>query len=344
MTTIRKSSEECRAFILDNVEKYPSNVAKKLAEKFKISRQAANRHLQRLVEEDILAFTGNARLRVYSLVPQVQIEKTYFLSDKPTEDAVWNVDIKPSLNALPDNVLNIWSYCFTEMFNNVIDHSLAGGVVVKLTKSAVSTEIVIRDNGVGIFKKIQTQLNLLDERHAVLELAKGKFTTDPKNHSGEGIFFSSRACDDFLILSGGVFFAHKFGKQEDWIIEASKLSQGTMVVMRLKNHTVRKLKKIFDEFTSGDDYGFNKTIVPVALAQYGDEAIVSRSQAKRLLNRIDRFKTVILDFKGVESVGQAFADEIFRVFANQHPEIALLEVHANQDVKNMISRAKQVNH
>lgn len=192
MTTIRKSSEECRAFILDNVEKYPSNVAKKLAEKFKISRQAANRHLQRLVEEDILAFTGNARLRVYSLVPQVQIEKTYFLSDKPTEDAVWNVDIKPSLNALPDNVLNIWSYCFTEMFNNVIDHSLAGGVVVKLTKSAVSTEIVIRDNGVGIFKKIQTQLNLLDERHAVLELAKGKFTTDPKNHSGEGIFFSSR--------------------------------------------------------------------------------------------------------------------------------------------------------
>lgn len=344
MAVIRKSSEDCRAFILDNIERYSTDIAKKLAEKFKISRQAANKHLQKLVEENVLSFEGNARLRRYTLVPQVQFEKMYLLSEKPTEDGVWIRDIKPNLGILPDNVLNIWSYCFTEMFNNVIDHSQGDGVIVKLTKSAVWTEIVIQDNGVGIFKKIQTKLNLLDERHAVLELAKGKFTTDPKNHSGEGIFFSSRACDDFLILSGGVFFSHKFGKEEDWILEANKIAKGTMVVMRLKNHTARKLKKIFDEFTSGDNYGFNKTIVPVALAQYGDEAIVSRSQAKRLLNRIDRFKTVIFDFKGVESVGQAFADEIFRVFANLHPEISLLEANANQDIRNMISRAKHVNH
>lgn len=343
MAIIRKSSEECRAFILENIERYPTNIAKKLAEKFKISRQAANRHIQRLVEENVLAFQGNARLRSYTLVPQVQIEKMYPLSEKPTEDGVWIKDIKPNLGTLPDNVLNIWNYCFTEMFNNVIDHSFGEGVIVKLTKSAVSTEIVIQDDGVGIFKKIQTQLNLLDERHAVLELAKGKFTTDPKNHSGEGIFFSSRACDDFVILSGGVFFSHKFGNEEDWILEANKVAKGTMVVMKLKNHTARKLKKIFDEFTSGDNYGFNKTIVPVALAQYGDEAIVSRSQAKRLLNRIDRFKTVIFDFRGVESVGQAFADEIFRVFANNHPEITLVEINTNKDISNMISRAREVN-
>ncbi|HSI24132.1 MAG TPA: STAS-like domain-containing protein, partial [Methylotenera sp.] len=58
---------------------------------------------------------------------------------------------------------------------------------------------------------------------------------------------------------------------------------------------------------------------------------------------IDRFKIVILDFKGVESIGQAFADEIFRVFANQHPEISLVEDNANQEVKKMISRAREVN-
>ena len=187
MAIIRKSTEECRAFILENTERYPTNIAKKLAEKFKISRQAANRHLQRLVEENVLAFQGNARFRSYTFVPQVQIEKKYTLSEKPTEDGVLIKDIKPNLGTLPDNVLDIWSYCFTEIFNNVVDHSL-GGVIVKLTKSAVSTEIVIQDDGVGIFKKILTQLNLLDERHPVLELAKGKFTTDPKNHSGEGIF------------------------------------------------------------------------------------------------------------------------------------------------------------
>ena len=68
----------------------------------------------------------------------------------------------------------------------------------------------LHDNGVGIFKKIQTELRLLDERHAILELAKGKLTTDPKRHTGEGIFFSSRMFDQFDILSGGIFFTHKF--------------------------------------------------------------------------------------------------------------------------------------
>ena len=343
MSVLRRSTENYRSFILSNVERYPNEIAKKLSDKFKISRQAANKHLQKLLLEDILTMSGNTKSRTYSLKPQLEISQTYFLQDKPKEDVVWARDIKPNLGLLPDNVMNIWNYCFTEMFNNVIDHSGASIVTVDITKSAVATEIVIIDNGVGIFKKIQNELHLEDERHAVLELAKGKFTTDPQNHSGEGIFFSSRACDDYTIYSGGVHFSHdvEYG-DEDWILEAKNLVKGTAVFMKLKNHSSRKLTKIFDDFAD-IDYGFNKTIVPVALAQYGDELIVSRSQAKRLLNRIDRFKTVILDFKGVDAVGQAFADEIFRVFASQHPEVSIHEVNANKDISNMISRARQVN-
>jgi hypothetical protein len=343
MSAIRKSTEDYRSFILNNVEKYPNEITKRLSEKYKISRQAANKHLQKLVLEGVLSISGNTKSRAYSLKPQLEISKEYFLQDRPKEDVVWARDIKPSLGSLPDNVMNIWNYCFTEMFNNVIDHSGASVAIVDITKSAIATEIVISDNGVGIFKKIQNELHLEDERHAVLELAKGKFTTDPKNHSGEGIFFSSRACDDYTIYSGGVHFSHDIEDgDEDWILEANRVAKGTTVFMKLKNHTSRKLTRIFDEYADVD-YGFNKTIVPVALAQYGDELIVSRSQAKRLLNRIDRFKTVILDFKGVDAVGQAFADEIFRVFANQHPEITLHEVNANKDISNMISRARQVN-
>jgi anti-sigma regulatory factor (Ser/Thr protein kinase) len=339
MSVIRKSSEHCRAFILENVEKYPSDIARIVSEKFSISRQAANKHLQKLVTEKTLSITGNTKSRVYSLTPQVSFTKQYFLSDNLSENDVWQQDIKPALGAMPDNVFNIWHYCFTEMFNNVIDHSQAEKVTVDLTKSAVATQIIILDDGVGIFKKIQTKLNLLDERHAVLELAKGKFTTDPANHSGEGIFFSSRACDDYRIFSGDVDFTHQFGRKEDWIFEATRATKGTAVIMEVKNHTARNLKKIFDEF-AGDDYGFTKTVVPVRLTQYGDDALVSRSQAKRLLNRVDRFKTVMLDFKGVETIGQAFADEIFRVFVNQHPLINLFEINANKEVSNMISRAK----
>src|SRR5262249_9549655 len=162
----------------------------------------------------------------------------------------------------------------------------------------------------------QAALNLLDERHSVLELAKGKFTTDPKNHSGEGVFFTSRMVDSFAIVSGGVVFNHYYGEPIDWIREADKSHSGTWVFMVLSNHTARTTTKIFDQFTSGDDFTFSKTVVPVDLAKDGDDNLISRSQAKRLLTRLERFRIVLLDFKEVKTIGQAFADEIFRVFAN----------------------------
>ncbi|MDZ4097441.1 MAG: DUF4325 domain-containing protein [Methylophilaceae bacterium] len=336
---IRKSSEECRKFILNNVEQYPADIAKHVCEKFGISRQAANKHLQHLVEEKILTISGNTRGRIYKLAPIISFQKSCVLDSNLKEDVVWLREVKPLLGVMPENVLNIWHYCFTEMLNNAIDHSEGTSVDIEVTKTAVNTEMLIKDNGVGIFKKIQEELNLADERHSVLELAKGKFTTDPANHSGEGIFFSSRACDDFAILSGGVYFNHEFDEREDWILQSSQPVSGTAVFMKLHNHTSRTLKKVFDDYSSGEDYGFNKTVVPVDMAQYGDDALISRSQAKRVLNRVDRFKTVIFDFEGVDSIGQAFADEVFRVFAGQHPDITIEYVKANTDVRKMITRA-----
>jgi hypothetical protein len=110
--------------------------------------------------------------------------------------------------------------------------------------------------------------------------------------------------------------------------------------MKLYNNTTRTVKKIFDQYTSGENYGFNKTVVPVKLIQYGNDKLISRSQAKRLLARIELFKIVMFDFQEIDSIGQAFADEIFRVFANQHPDIELAPMHANAAVTQMIKRAK----
>ena len=147
--------------------------------------------------------------------------------------------------------------------------------------------------------------------------------------------------DNFDILSGGVFFSHEFGDPSDWISELDQSSHGTSVWMKLHNHTSRTTKRIFDQFTSGDeDFTFSKTMVPVKLAKYGDDNLISRSQAKRLLARIELFKTVILNFKEVPTIGQAFADEIFRVFAADHPGVELISIHANSEVKRMIDRAR----
>ncbi len=58
--------------------------------------------------------------------------------------------------------------------------------------------------------------------------------------------------------------------------------------------------------------------------------------------RVERFKTVVLDFHEIDKVGQAFADEIFRVFVNRHPEVTVTPVRANIDVRRMIRRARAV--
>lgn len=342
MTKIRVGGEPVRKFIIESLGGHPRDIVRVTAEKFGCSRQAVHKHLQRLIADGSVTDGGQTRNKTYQLAPLVKWSKQYELASGLAEDLVWRTDIAELLGKLPENVLSIWHYGFTEMFNNVIDHSGAKTVSISLTKTAAATTIDIYDDGVGVFKKIQAALDLVDERHAVLELAKGKFTTDPRNHSGEGIFFTSRMFDEFIISSGEVFFSHQFDEKEDWILQSSSSSGGTLVKMVLHNHTARTTKKVFDKFTSDDDYGFTKTVVPVKLMRYGDDNLVSRSQAKRLLARVDRFKTVVLDFSGIASIGQAFADEVFRVFRFKNPTVDVVPIHTSSEVKRMISRAESL--
>jgi anti-sigma regulatory factor (Ser/Thr protein kinase) len=339
MAKLRIRGQEIRQFILDNVEHHPKDVANLATEVFGISRQAVNKHIQCLVEQKALRAQGTTRSRHYILQALEQWEHIYDLKGQLEEHIVWENDISPRIGQLPDNVVDIWYYGFTEMLNNAIDHSSGNSVSIYLEKTATTTEIRIYDDGEGIFKKIQRQMELMDERHAVLELSKGKLTTDPANHSGEGIFFSSRMFDDFTILSGNVYFSYQHNKVEDWILDTQKSQSGTCVFMKLNNNTARTMKKVFDDF-SDENYSFSKTVVPVRLAQYGHEKLISRSQAKRLLVRIDRFKVVIFDFDGVETIGQAFADEVFRVFRNHNPKVQLFHVNGCKEVEQMISRAE----
>jgi anti-sigma regulatory factor (Ser/Thr protein kinase)/biotin operon repressor len=342
VSRVRRRGEQIRQFILTNVEEHPRDVVALTSQEFGITRQAINKHMQRLVEQKAIVVKGSTKNRNYYLHPLVEWMQKYQLANKLEEDVVWDSDIKSLMVDLPDNVKDIWIYGFTEMLNNAIDHSSGTTVTVQLEKTAVDTQIIIHDDGEGIFKKIQRALQLHDERHAVLELAKGKLTTDPDRHSGQGIFFTSRMFDEFAILSGSVYFSHEFNKAEDWICERDGFQSGTTVFMKLNNNTSRTSKQVFDSFSSGDDYAFTKTVVPVRLAQYGDERLVSRSQAKRLLAGVDKFRVVVFDFSGVEAIGQAFADEVFRVFKKQHPEIQIMSINASKDVAQMISRAESV--
>lgn len=336
---VRARGQDIRRFILEHVEKHPNDVARLTSDHFKITRQAVNKHLRRLIFEKSLTETGETRKRTYKLAPLVEWRKLYTISPDLEEHVVWEQDVSAILQPLPENVTDIWHYGFTEMLNNAKDHSGGTVILVKISKTAVTTEMVIGDNGIGIFKKIQEAFNLPDQRYAILELAKGKLTTDPSRHTGEGVFFSSRMFDRFSIGADKTYYGHRIGDDSDWVMDWG--NAGTTVFMELSNHTARTAKKVFDQYASpDDDYGFNKTVVPVNLAQYGNDKLISRSQAKRVVSRLELFKTILLDFTGVPSIGQAFADEIFRVFAKEHPTISVLPIHANSEVQRMITRVK----
>ena len=283
MVKVRPRGEKIRDFILREVAAHPADIARVVAQHFGITRQAAHKHLQNLIAAEALRSSGHTRQQRYTLRPIVEWRRDYLLAENRSEDVVWRQDVAPALGQLPANVIGIWHYGFTEMFNNVIDHSEGTEVTVHLTKTAADAELLLIDNGVGIFRKIQSRLGLLDERHAVLELAKGKLTTDPAHHTGEGIFFTSHMYDRFDILSGDTHFSHKYGEERDWIFERGKPDSGTAVWMQTHNHTSRTVQKVFKQFSSGEDLAFTKTVVPVRLAQYGEDRLISRSQAKRLL-------------------------------------------------------------
>jgi len=71
------------------------------------------------------------------------------------------------------------------------------------------------NHGVGIFQKIKDHFSLSNLDEAICELFKGKLTTDERNHSGEGIFFTSKMMDGFFIYSSEkIFTTSKYNNQE----------------------------------------------------------------------------------------------------------------------------------
>ncbi|MES9943920.1 MAG: DUF4325 domain-containing protein [Candidatus Thiodiazotropha sp.] len=337
----RERGKRIRRQIVRDVRDHPTDISKHIANFFSITPQAVNSHIQRLEKEGWLTSTGSGKGKRYFLGDSREFQSLFPLTDAFTEDGVWRDHFAFVFHDLPENILDICYYGFTEMVNNVIDHSSGEHIYISAIRDQEKIMIFVMDDGEGIFKKIKRLCELSDERQALFELSKGKLTTDPDNHTGEGIFFTSRVFDQFEIESRGIKFSHDENFEFDYILETNITSSevGTAVYMLIKRDSERDIQAVFDDFAGPDAYQFNKTVIPVRLAQYGNEKLVSRSQAKRVLARIERFQYVIFDFEDVSAIGQAFADEIFRVYAQHHPDIVLLPDNMAPSVEKMIKRA-----
>jgi anti-sigma regulatory factor (Ser/Thr protein kinase) len=328
--------------ILTFVSKGVPQLTKVTAATLDISRQSVNKIINNLISMNYIEAIGKTRATTYVLGTNRAYYDRYKLDadKKLDEHLIWE-DFKYVFDTLPANVHEICFYGFTEIVNNAIDHSDGKMLHVCASLYDGMVDLMVHDNGEGIFKRIARLRGLNNEKESILELSKGKLTTDSDNHTGEGIYFTSRVFDNFYIYSAGHIFDHDKNRDIDYLLEHNHDVEGTIVEMQISATSKTSQQEVFNAFAPADEFSFSKTVVPVRLAIQGKENLVSRSQAKRVLARLDKFKTVILDFEGVETIGQAFADEIFRIFVRNYPEISIIHANANENVLRWITRAEK---
>ena len=336
---MKANKEKIKLYLLQHIDLCDKDYAMRAIKTFGISKSTAYNYVKELLSEGLIQKNAGGDVFPYSLT-QETFRFFYETVNRLEEDRLFHRDIAPLLGDLPENVRRAWYYAFTEMMNNAIEHSEARDIFCKVKKDPLNTSIYIVDDGIGIFENIrryikETQGEECSPDDCAALLLAGKFTTKRANHSGEGIFFTSHLMDSFVIASAGKIYTRNTFL--DLTVDEDKMfDQGTTVGMKLSNHSKKILRDVFDSF-SDEDGMFVRTHIPIA-HMFTSGSPVSRSEARRLLGLIAKFKEVSLDFSGVDEIGQAFAHELFAV-SRRHENPPVLQVqHANKAVTMMINR------
>jgi len=317
-------------YILEKIEWGEENITKSISETFSVNQNTIHTYVNQLVKDNIIVRVKKGHYSMVENFNSIKLYRNKGQLDNDTE--AFHTFYKSYLKDLSTNVQTIWEYTITEMINNVIEHSEAEMANLAVLQNHLTTTVFIEDNGIGIFKKIKNHFGYDTLEDAICELFKGKLTTDEKKHSGEGIFFSSKAVDKFFIVSDGRFFTNNKYENEKILNTNNSDEKGTLVIMSLSNFSNRDMRDVFDQYSDVDG-GFTKTVIP--LKNIFDTAPVSRSQAKRVCNRLSGFEEVILDFEGLDWMGQGFAHQIFVVFKNENPNVNITAVNMTAGVEKM---------
>lgn len=317
-------------YLLEKIERKDEGISKTVSQVFSVNQNTVHTYINELVHENIIIRVKRGQYELTKKKYAYELWRDQ--GDLDTDTYAYDHCLQEHICDLPSNVQHIWSYAFSEMINNVMDHSEAENARIIIEQDYLSTGVVIADDGIGIFEKIKEHFGFPSLDEAICELFKGKLTTDSANHSGEGIFFSSKMMDDFFIVSSGkIFTNNKYDNSKIIDIAASNV-KGTCVIMSLSNFTHKNPQEVFDLYAN-EDGGFIKTKIP--MKNIFDTSPVSRSQAKRVCNRLEKFKEVVIDFEGLQWMGQGFAHQLFVVFAKEHPDIKLVPINMNEDVTKM---------
>lgn len=256
------------------------------------------------------------------------------------EDVFWS-DVEQELGHVPPRARRILRHGFTEMVNNAIDHSRGEQVTVLVEDDGSSITVSIRDDGIGAFRHLSEHFGLPEIEDALIEIPKGKRTSAPERHAGEGLFFTLRMMDRAGISANGFTLQAQTRDDTEFAQGISDVHQGTEVAFRISRDTEREIADVFNRFTVLDEesgiHSFSRTTVPAHIIR-AEGGFVARSEAKRVAAGLDEHRHAIFDASQLAVIGQGFADELFRVWQNAHPGTELRVKGANPVVRRMIQR------
>ena len=305
-------------------------------------RTYVSKLLAKLLAEDRVTATRLGNRITYRVTDYVIIAEETLSLVGLREDEIWSKirESATDLRTLSENAENILYFAFTEMLNNAIDHSRSGVGSIKIWLEDSKIKFIVKDNGVGVFRNVMASRHLASEPDAAGELIKGKLTTQPGWHSGEGIFWTSKVADRFSLKSYDYELTLDNSLKDYTIVKLPVPLIGTEVYFEVAINTAKSLQSLFREYSfDHTKLTLDTTVIPVRLFESGD-VWISRSQAKKLLSGLDKYKKIIFDFAGISIIGQAFADEIFRVFNIHHPSIELEPINMSESVALMVNRAQ----
>lgn len=337
---------ELRTLILNTIKKQGQVTTADIVGQTKLSRAYVHRSMKTLVGEGVIVLMGKANQARYvipsrkaaNITKPLSVHRILLNKDLAEDKVLQQIKEGSAIfHGIAKNISGIVDYAFTEMLNNAIEHSLSDKIDVIIMKTVTEIRFTVTDHGVGIFNKIRKTKHLATTMEALQDLLKGKETTAPDAHSGEGIFFTSKLADALSIKSFEKKLVFDNIGQDIYIKDVQPV-KGTKVDFVIALHSQKKLPDIFNQYTD-DSFQFSKTGVKVKLYHQNVD-YVSRSQARRILTGLEKFKTIELDFKDIKTIGQAFADEIFRVWQVGHKDVKFVVKNANENVMIMIKRAQ----
>lgn len=318
---------------------HPQDLAAQVMQTTAVSRGTARRALAKLVELGWLRRSGAGRQAAFEPGLLRQVVRRYVL-DGLQEDLPWARDFAPFF-AMPSEVGRITQHIFGELLNNAIDHSGGTSVTVSLRQTPSHVQLLVSDDGCGVFDQLSRAFSLDDPALAMLEVSKGKLTSQPARHAGRGLFFTSKLADVFDLHANETAFQHRHWDGGGWRPGRALKRQGTSVYAAIALDTTRSLDAVLQAHSlDGLGYGFERTVVPLRLMASSLAGLDSRAQARRVAARLQQFRRAEMDFDGVERIGHSFADELFRVLPPQFEGVDLVPMNMTSAVAAMVASVR----